>query len=65
MHQTLRTTFSIKPHQSSKSLLRNSLDTPVSLQTFLKELQAYINVGKEALMQPRQQVLDRILQEKL
>jgi hypothetical protein len=65
MPQTLRTTFSFKPHTTARRSL-----VPVashaayqSLEGLLAAMQHFIARAKTDMLQPRQQAVDRILRE--
>jgi hypothetical protein len=63
MPQTLRKTFSNRSHTQFKPTVRKGFESPLSLEGFMQQLQAYIDTAKSDLLQPRQNVIDRILLE--
>lgn len=65
MPQTLRTTFSPRSHNHHALSLRHGVMTPLTLQDMLLELQQYLQLLQQDLLQPRQQVIDRLLREAL
>ena len=63
MAQTLRINFSYKTHSRQLPALRDGFMAPLSLTALMQHLQQYILLAKNDLLQPRQQVLDRIMQQ--
>lgn len=43
--------------------LRNGFMAPLSLPVLMQQLQQYLLLAKHDLLQPRQQVIDRLLKE--
>ena len=65
MAQTLRKTFSFPSHATLKPVIRRGFGAPLSVEAMLLELHQYLYAAKNDLLQPRQQVIDRILREAL
>jgi hypothetical protein len=63
MAQTLRRTFSYQSHAILKPVIRRGFGAPLSVEAMLLELRKYLYSAKNDLLQPRQQVIDRILKE--
>jgi hypothetical protein len=65
MPQNLRTTFSLIPHRSSPPTMlpARSMTAYNSLEALLCAMQQILYKAKSDLLQPRQQVIDRILME--
>jgi hypothetical protein len=65
MPQNLRTTFSLIPHRPARpiQLPARSVPTYSSLEALLCAMQQMLQKAKSDLLQPRKQVIDRILLE--
>jgi len=65
MAQTLRTTFSFNSHTTARKLQLPAMNhaSMNSIQGLLMCMQQYLAKAQREILQPRQQVIDRILQE--
>ena len=63
MAQTLRINFSYKSHTRQLPALSKGFLAPLPLPVLLQQLEQYLVIAKIDLLQPRQQVLDRIMQQ--
>lgn len=63
MPQTLRINFSYKSHTRTRPALHTGFQVPFALPQLMQQLQQYLQMLKADLLQPRQQVINRILAE--
>lgn len=63
MPQTLRKTFSYTSHIRLKPALRSAFEVPFALPVLMQQLQHYLKLAKEELLQPRPQIIQNILKE--